>query len=285
MSEAEGGVPTPLQLAKSLLARRIMLRDALPGVIRTLQAEEEAILPKLRRSVDSNEKTNKEVARLKKERNELRDEARPKLARLKQLRASIDESGGMITLEPKWAKERLEEKITEIENKIETQALDHKAEGSLIAARSQLLKENEMWLQTRKESNPSVVEYISTRKEMSSLFKKADRKHAAMVELSEKGRPAYAKRVTLEQEHKEIRKQLDRAMELETQSEASVKYWEEVVKNGFKKGAVTTFSRIREGSKKAGLRVSQQRPRSESHRKRAGRAVKRNERRFVIRIC
>ena len=150
MSEAEGGVPTPLQLAESLLARRIMLRDALPGVIRTLQAEEEAILPKLRRSVDSNEKSNKEVARLKKERNELRDEARPKLARLKQLRASIDESGGMITLEPKWAKERLEEKITEIENKIETQALDHKAEGSLIAARSQLLKENEMWLQTRK---------------------------------------------------------------------------------------------------------------------------------------
>ena len=28
------------------------------------------------------------------------------------------------------AKERLEEKITDIENKIETQALDHKAEGS-----------------------------------------------------------------------------------------------------------------------------------------------------------
>ena len=69
----------PLQLAESLLARRIMLRDALPGVIRTLQAEEEAILPKLRRSVESNEKSNKEVARPKKERNELRDKARPKL--------------------------------------------------------------------------------------------------------------------------------------------------------------------------------------------------------------
>ena len=78
--------------------------------------------------------------------DELRDAARPKLERLKQLRTAIDESGGMITLEPKWAKERLEEKITEIENKIETQALDHKAEGSLIAARSQLLKENEMFI-------------------------------------------------------------------------------------------------------------------------------------------
>tara|TARA_B100000900_G_scaffold401753_1_gene406780 strand:+ start:7 stop:777 length:771 start_codon:yes stop_codon:yes gene_type:complete len=214
-----------------------MLRDALPGVIRTLQAEEEAILPKMRRSVDNNEKSNKEVARLKKERNELRDKARPKLARLKQLRAAIDESGGMITLEPKWAKERLEEKITEIENKIETQALDHKAEGSLIAARSLLLKENEIWLQSRKESNPEVVEYIATRKEMSTLFKKADKKHAAMVELSEKGRPNYSKRITLEKEHREIRKQLDRAKELEMQSDASVKYWEEVVKNGFDKGA------------------------------------------------
>lgn len=237
MSEAEGEAPTPLQLAESLLARRIMLRDALPGVIRTLQAEEEAILPKLRRSVESNEKSNKDVARLKKERNELRDKARPKLARLKELRKAIDETGGMITLEPKWAKERLEDKIAEIENKIETQALDHKAEGELIAARSQLLKENDLWLQTRRESNPSMVEYISTRKEMSTLFKKADRKHAAMVELSEKGRPVYSKRVALEQEHKEIRKQLDRAMELEMQSDASVNYWEGVVKNGFKKGA------------------------------------------------
>ena len=251
MSEAEGGVPTPLQLAESLLARRIMLRDALPGVIRTLQAEEDSILPKLRRSIDSNEKSNKEVARLKKERNELRDKARPKLAKLKDLRASIDESGGMITLEPKWAKERLEEKITEIENKIETQALDHKAEGSLIAARSKLLKENEMWLQSRKESNPAVVEYIATRKEMSSLFKKADKKHAAMVDLSEKGRPNYSKRVALEQEYNEIKKQLSRAIGLEVQSDASVKYWEEVVKNGFDKGAghdlLQNSRRVREG--------------------------------------
>ena len=102
MSEAEGEAPTPLQLAESLLARRIMLRDALPGVIRTLQAEEEAILPKLRRSVESNEKSNKDVARLKKERNDLRDKARPKLARLKD--SSDRRDRGMITLEPKWAK-------------------------------------------------------------------------------------------------------------------------------------------------------------------------------------
>jgi hypothetical protein len=116
-------VPTPLKLAESLLARRIMLRDALPGVIRTLQAEEEAIFLNCAGLLIVTRRSNKEVARLKKDRNELRDAARPKLERLKQLRTAIDESGGMITLEPKWAKERLEEKITEIENKIETQAL------------------------------------------------------------------------------------------------------------------------------------------------------------------
>ena len=79
-----------------------------------------------------------------------------------------------------------------------------------------------------------MVEYISTRKEMSTLFKKADRKHAAMVELSEKGRPVYSKRFAIEQENKEIRKHLDRA--LETQSDTSVSTGR-VVKNGFKKGA------------------------------------------------
>ena len=103
--------------------------------------------------------------------------------------------------------------------------------------------------QTRKESNPSVVD-ISTRKEMSSCSGRPTESMQPWWNCRE-GSSGYA-RGHPEQEHKEIRKQLDRAMELETQSEASVKYWEEVVKNGFKKGEYfTTFSRIREGSKKA----------------------------------
>ena len=55
MTDVESVGPTPIEMAKSLLARRIMLKDALPGIIRNLQAEEEAILPKVKRSIDRHE--------------------------------------------------------------------------------------------------------------------------------------------------------------------------------------------------------------------------------------
>ena len=124
--------PTPMEMAKSLLSRRIMLKDALPGIIRNLQAEEESILPKLKRSVDRHQKSNNAVSELKLKRDALQKEAALILKDVKSLRTKIDESGGMIRLDPNWAR-RLEEKLIDIETRIETQALDHKAERKLIS--------------------------------------------------------------------------------------------------------------------------------------------------------
>ena len=81
-----------------------------------------------------------------------------------------------------------------------------------------------------------MVEYVSKRREMSRLSKDADKIHSRMIDLVEKGQPLHEKRQELEREHTEIRKQLDRAMELDSQSEASVAYWENIVKTGFEKG-------------------------------------------------
>ena len=142
MTDVESAGPTPIEMAESLLARRIMLKDALPGIIRNLQAEEEAILPKVKRSIDRHEKANKAVSELKLKRVTLQKEAAPILKDVKSLRTKIDESGGMIRLDPNWAKERLEERLIDIESRIETQALYHKAESKLISIISSLLKEN-----------------------------------------------------------------------------------------------------------------------------------------------
>ena len=51
------------------------------------------------------------------------------------------------------------------------------------------------------------------------LFRDADKIHTKMIDLVEKGQPLHQKRQK-EREHTEIRKQLDRAKELESQSEA-----------------------------------------------------------------
>ena len=253
MTGVESVGPTPMEMAKSLLSRRIMLKDALPGIIRNLQAEEESILPKLKRSIDRHQKSNNAVSELKLKRDALQKEAAIILKDVKSLRTKIDESGGMIRLDPNWAKERLEEKLIDIETRIETQALDHKAERKLISIRSALLKENEQWLQSRRDSNPLMVEYVSKRREMSRLFKDADKIHSRMIDLVEKGQPLHEKRQELEREHTEIRKQLDRAMELDSQSEASVAYWENVVKTGFEKGGGADLLRNSMTVKSGGL--------------------------------
>ena len=75
MTGVERVGPTPMEMAKSLLSRRIMLKDALPGIIRNLQAEEESILPKLKRSVDRHQKSNNAVSELKLKRDALQKEA------------------------------------------------------------------------------------------------------------------------------------------------------------------------------------------------------------------
>ena len=253
MTDVESVGPTPIEMAKSLLARRIMLKEALPGIIRNLQAEEESVLPKLKRGIDRHEKSNKLVSELKAKRDALQKEAALILKDVKSLRTKIEESGGMIRLDPNWAKEKLEEKLIDIETRIETQALDHKAERKLISIRSALLKENEQWLQSRRDSNPLMVEYVQKRREMSKLFKDADKIHSRMIDLVEKGQPLHEKRLELEREHTEIRKQLDRAKELESQSEASVAYWDNVVKIGFEKGGGADLLRNSMTVKSGGL--------------------------------
>ena len=237
MSKMEEPRPTAMELAESLLARRVMLREALPGIIRNLQAEEESILPKMKRAIERHEKSNRNVASLKNERDVLQKKAATLLNDLKNIRNEIEESGGMVRLDPNWAKERLEEKLTDIENRIETQALDHKAERKMITMRSNLLKENEKWLKERRDSNPMMVTYVSKRRAMAKYFKEADKIHSRMLDLVERGQPLHQTRQDLEREYYEIRKQLDRARELNSQSDAAVSFWEGVIESGFEKGA------------------------------------------------
>ena len=55
----------PEDLAKSLLRRRLMLKESLPGVIRNLEAEEEILSPKAERLSKSYGEANSKVAEFK----------------------------------------------------------------------------------------------------------------------------------------------------------------------------------------------------------------------------
>ena len=81
-----------------------MLRDELPNVIRNLEAEEETLEPKVRRTIDSHRLANDQVAQLKERRNVAQKGASALLKDVKNARDVLAEGDGMINLDPNWKK-------------------------------------------------------------------------------------------------------------------------------------------------------------------------------------
>jgi uncharacterized coiled-coil DUF342 family protein len=233
MDTSELMTVTPDGLASALLNRRMLLKDSLPGVIRNLEAEEDALSPKLERMKKSFDESNSKVAKFKAERDKYQARAGTLIPDVKRIRAKLTESGGMISLDPKWKKMKLLEQIEEIETKIQTSALDHKSERKLIEKRRELISENDKWIRERKDSNPEMSDYLEKSREMSKLFKKADKAHSSMIGAVSKAQPLYEKLNIATEEIREIRSQLDRAKELLAQSDKAIDYWERRIKDGF----------------------------------------------------
>jgi len=223
----------PVELAQSLLNRRRMLSDSLPGVIRNLEAEEDSLVPKLEKQANAHRQANERVAELKQVRDEAQREAGKIIVEVKSIREGLMEGGGMVSLDPQWKKEQLFEKLEEIEQKIQTSALDHKSEGKLLNQRKKLLEENELWLIDRKESNPEMTLFIEKRREMAKFYKSADKAHKGMLGAVEKAQPLYEKKAALAAELIEVKSQLDRAKELLSQSDKAIKHWERRLSEGF----------------------------------------------------
>ena len=224
---------TPEELAQALLLRRQVLKEELPNVIRTLEAEEESLEPRVQRIVASHRSTNDKVSELKKKRNRAQKEAGAVLGVVKVARDGLAVSGKMVNLDPHWKKEKLLDELGQIEDSIQTTALDHRAERKLLDRRKKLLEENDSWLKSRRDSNPEMATFIDSRSKMNILYRKADDAHRKMIEIVEKAQPKYEKKVALTAELREIRRQLDRAKELLAQSDYAIAHWERRLKDGF----------------------------------------------------
>ena len=225
---------TPKEMAQALLMRREVLRDELPNVIRNLEAEEEALEPKVQRTTNSHRLANDQVAQLKEYRNVAQKGASALLKDVKNARDVLAEGDGMINLDPNWKKDRLFEELQDIEEKIQTSALDHRAEKKLLDRRKKLLEANEMWLKSRRDANPEMVNYIDSSGEMNSLYREADKAHREMLGKVEKAQPLHEKKVIMGAELREIRRQLDRAKELLAQSDSAISHWERRMSDGFR---------------------------------------------------
>jgi uncharacterized coiled-coil DUF342 family protein len=220
-------------MAKALLARRQLLKEQLPTVIRTLEAEEQNLAPKAKKAIETNKLINTKVSELKEKRNKAQDKANELLKIVKESRNKLMEADGMVNLDPSWKKEKLFEEIEEIEKKIETSALDHKAERKLLDRRKKIIEINDKWLKERRNSNPEMVTYINARREMNKLYRDADKSHRNMLDGVEKAQPQHDKQMKVRNELREVRRQLDRAKELLSQSDKAINHWERRLDKGF----------------------------------------------------
>ena len=216
----------PEVLAEGLLARWKALEEQLPKVIRNLEAEEEALSPKVKRAIEAHGTANKVVADNKQKRNTAQKIAREKLVEVRQTVDTRSKTGGMVNLDPEWKKMKLLEELENIESVIETSALDHKEEGRLISKRRKLIEQNEKWLKERRESNPEMSNYLDSRKIMVANFKASETAHSKMMKAVVKAQPLYEKMVALKSEIRDTRRQLDRAKELYAQSSDAIALWE-----------------------------------------------------------
>jgi len=224
---------SPEQLAQALLVRRQVLKQELPNVIRNLEAEEDSLVPRVRRAVESHRKANETVAKYKEDRNKSQRVAAKLLVDVKDSRDNLTETGGMVNLDPNWKKEELIEGLEELENEIQTSALDHRSERKLLDRRKKLLEENERWLKSRREANPEMSRFIDSRKQMVSSYREADSAHRKMLDAVSKAQPLHEKKVLLNAELREIRRQMDRARELLDQSDLAIEHWERRLDGGF----------------------------------------------------
>ncbi|MEC8954429.1 MAG: hypothetical protein VYE70_00375 [Candidatus Thermoplasmatota archaeon] len=264
---------SPEQLAQALLDRRTLLKDQLPKVIRTLEAEEQNLAPKVSRAVDNHKQANEIVAKLKGERDAAQVGARELIPKVKEHRDVLVDSGGMVNLDPDWKKEKLLEELDEIEENIQTSALDHKAEKKMIERRKKLIDQNERWLKDRRDSNPEMAEYIDSRREMSHQFSIANKGHRNMIKAVEKAQPLHDKKVALQAEIREVRRQLDRAKELLAQSDHAIEHWQRRLNDGFAElgmgfpDLLRDMNRIREGGDSSFARKNKATKRNQSNKR------------------
>ena len=223
----------PDDLAHALLNRRKILKDSLPDVIRTLEAEDEIIKPRYDRSKIRFEKINGDIKNLKENRDKCQKGASDILNSIRKIEERLTENGKMINLNPKWKREKVEKSLEILEKNIQTRALDQISERKMLEERKKIIDENDAWLKNRKNANPEMLEYIENRKEMSKLFKKADKFHREMIVKVEKAQPLYEKQKSEGDELREIRSQLDRARELLSQSDRAITHWERRLSEGF----------------------------------------------------
>ena len=236
----------PELLAKAVLHRREQLLQSLPSRLEELREELKSIVPVASESVNKRNELDEKVALLKNERNENKVKAFELINRSKELREQLLEEGRLKNPDPKWAKDKLMEEISSMEEVFQTTAGDHKAEQKFLRKVKGMMAEHQAGVDARIKANPELQELNEIQSRIKPLFDAAEKAHDAMLELVAERAPyhdSWRKQSSLEQS---LISQIRTIEEVLATSSKAEGYWKNCLENGFT-GLGSAAEEIRKG--------------------------------------
>lgn len=224
---------TPEEVAKAIIARRHDLSDVLPEVVRSRKEELNHLKPMVDEALSERDKVTSQVATLKEKRNSSQAEAKKLRVKLTALRETLVSEKRLKNPNPAWAKEKLATQLEELEQKLETSALDLNAERKLLRQMKELSRSHDEWVNERIESDPGMKEYQDGWKMFHQLLEDADAAHEELTKLAPASEDHHQKYSDHRDIQKDAQRQHDRAKSLLDSTDEIIKYWNHRIDNGF----------------------------------------------------
>ena len=238
---------SPKLLAQAILHRRERLSELIPDDLEARKLELAEAEPLAKSAREERDGINSKVANLKTERNEAQKKARALFERSNEIREQLMADGGMKDPDPKWAKEKLSEKLQSIETQLETNAGTHKTEEKFINEMKSLIREHEDWVAERSASQPLVKEMKESRAKARSLMDSAQKAHDAMVELVGVNAERHADFVRWEDVRKRSTSRTKILENALSSSQDALEFWKERVTNNEFDDLILDATRVRGG--------------------------------------
>ncbi len=238
---------SPKLLAQAILHRRERLAELIPTDLEARKTELAEAEPAARSARKERDEINSKVAGLKKERNDAQKKARSLFERANEIREGLIEAGGIKEPDPKWAKEKLAEKLSRIERELETQSGTHKTEERYINEMKALIKEHEGWVEERSASQPLVKEMRDAQASARKLLDAAQKAHNAMAELVDANAVRHESYIHWEEVRRRSSsrtKKLDAAL---SSSQSALEFWKGRIESDKFADMIEDSERVRSG--------------------------------------
>jgi len=238
---------SPKLLAQAILHRRERLADLIPSDLEARKVELAEAEPLAKSAREDRDGINSKVAGLKSERNEAQKKARALFERSNEIREQLISEGSIKNPDPKWAQDKLSEKLQSIETQLETSAGTHKTEEKYINEMKSLIREHEEWVAERSASQPLVKEMQESRSKARKLLDTAQKAHDAMVELGEANADKHAEFVRWEEVRRRNTSRTKRLQDALSSSENALDFWKSRVENNDFDDLMVDANRVRSG--------------------------------------